>query len=126
MNTQLSTSQISSAARRKIGINSDITPSQVNIGTIVWCKTDQREQPLIVEMANGVLFKCGGLTELQFQQLPALMPDLVGTKLVFSYQHLVNNAPIDAQFKTLLLENDSRPSAKRLIVTLGAMKGAVQ
>ena len=126
MNTRLNTAQFSSAALRKIGIIHDITPSQVNIGTIVWCKTEQRDQPLIVEMANGVLFKCGGLSDIQFQQLPALMPDLVGAKLVFSYQHLINAAPDNAQFKTLLLENDSRPSAKNLLATLEAMDGAVQ
>lgn len=126
MNTQLDTSKFSSAALRKIGLLPDNRPSQVALATVLWCKVDH-DQPLIVEGENGVIFRCGGLTERQLAQLPSLMPELPGCRLVLTYRDLdVNGAPIDAKFKTLLLASDTRPKALRLLSKLDAIEGAVQ
>lgn len=100
---------------------------QIAIVTIIgWQRCDE-VQPLYVKADNGMLFKCGGLSERQRGQLPALMPDLINTRMVLVYKDVDEGGiPVKPIFKTLLLNNDTRPSALRLLNMLDSLEGAVQ
>lgn len=108
MHTKLDHSKFTQAALAKIGQAPKPQPSQVDVGTIIWCKLDH-DQPLMVECSNGVIFRCGGLTQRQRDQIPSLLPDLFGCQMVFCYEALNEHGqPVDARFKTLLLAGDQR------------------
>lgn len=126
MNQHLSTAHITQNALKNLSKLPHEKAEQVGVGKILWCDVANRRHPLTVELQNGSIFKCGGLSDNQFRQLPALMPDLLGIRLVFFYTESSNGHPDNAKFKTLLINNDARPAAICLVSVLDQVQGAVQ
>jgi hypothetical protein len=88
------------------------TNSLFEIGEVVgWQANSPNGKPLLVRHPHSrKAFWVGGLSDLQTQQLPHLIHEMIGNRLVFSYdgedpEH--KGCPGNAAFMTLLASGDS-------------------
>jgi hypothetical protein len=126
MLSKIDLSKASQNVRNSMLFHPPVYHSKTGFGHII-ALNDDVTAPLYVRRDNGAIFALGGLSDLQREQIPILMPELIGAQLMFKYEfenHL--GQPVDAQFTTLLIEGDSRTNAAKLRQTLESAKGAVQ
>jgi|GEM_PF-2992673 len=126
MNKQLDHSKFTDNALRKIGILPALSPRKIGVGYVVAISTVNADKPLYVCGENGVIFALGGLTDIQKNQIPHLLPELIGIKVFFLYDTMNELGQItDGIFQTLLIETDKSPRATALKTKLETMDSGV-
>ncbi|AWX99525.1 hypothetical protein A8139_05600 [Marinomonas primoryensis] len=116
MHNAIVRSQHHHALLPSIGTSFAIPSPQVGLGRIVAVCVDS-ETPLLVRLANGTTFHLGGLSDRQTQQLPNLMPDLIGSSVWFQYDESTTGQVINPRFKTILIQGDSRQKTRVMMNT---------
>lgn len=126
MNKQLDRSKFTDNALRKIGLLPALPPRKIGIGYIVAVSTVSDDKPLYVCFENGVIFALGGLTTMQKNQIPHLLPELIGTHVFFLYDTVNELGQVtDGVFQTLLTEADKSPRAMALKAKLATVDGGI-
>lgn len=122
MNNAIVRSQHHHALLPSIGTLSALPSPKVGIGRIVKVCVES-ETPLLVRLANGTTIYLGGLSDRQTQQLPNLMPDLIGSSVWFQYDESATGQMINLRFKTILIQGDSRQKTRVIMNTNLHMRG---
>jgi len=123
MITPIDKTKFTDNALRKLGLLPPLPPTKLGVGTVVAVSVND-DKPLYVRGENGAVFAMGGLTPLQQQQIPHLLPELIGIKVFYKYEHENDvGQATDSVFQTLLIENDTSPRATALNDKLQAMEG---
>tara|TARA_R110002050_G_scaffold57423_3_gene128963 strand:+ start:102727 stop:103116 length:390 start_codon:yes stop_codon:yes gene_type:complete len=127
MNSKIDHSNFTDNALRKLGLLPALPPKLIGIGYIVAVSSVNDEKPLYVCFENGVIFALGGLTTMQKNQIPHLLPELIGMKVFFLYNTVDELGQVtDGVFQTLLIETDKSPRATALKDKLETMDSGVE
>ncbi len=85
----------------QLPVNDSAVP-QVSTGR-VWGWRDSHDAPLIIQLASGVHFACGGLSANQ--RMSALAAGAIGLKVEFYHRGFdIQGKPISPAFKTLKID----------------------